>query len=416
MSRAVVVVNCSQVVTLRGPARARVGAEMSELGITPKGALLAVDGLIRAVRPWVEIRSLVPSDALHVDAGGRIVLPGFVDAHTHLIFAGNRVEEFELRSSGTSYQEIAASGGGILSTVRKTREASIDELVTAGRKHLDWMVRAGTTTVEAKSGYGLTIKDELKILLAQKRLNDEGPVEIVSTALAAHAVPEFGGDAVSYVREVAIPVLRRAKEEGLAEFADAFVEKGYFDEVALQPYFEEAQRLGLGLRLHVDQLSEFGGASLAARWSAATADHLEQTGVEGIEALGQSGVIPVLLAGSVFGLGKTKYPDARLMIDAGLPVVLATDFNPGSSPVSSMGMVMSLACRYMNLSPAEALTASTVNAAYSLNRGDRGSLEPGKRADFVIHEAEDYREIPYWVGRETAWRVFVKGVEVLTGP
>jgi imidazolonepropionase len=417
MPRALAVLGCSQIATLAGPDRPRVGPEMNELGLVPNGALLALDGTIRAVGSREEIEPQIPDDATVVDAGGRLLLPGFVDAHTHLAFAGNRAVEFEMRCQGRSYEQIAQAGGGILSTVRATREASLEELAAAARKRLGWMLAGGTTTIEAKSGYGLTSEDELRLLLLYRRLKEEGPAEIVPTLLAPHAVPpEYSGRAKDYMREVAVPLLRAAWEEGLAEFADAFVEEGYFDEEALAPYFEEAKSRGIPLRLHVDQLRESGGAALAARWGARTADHLEQTAEAGFEAMREAGVQPILLPGSVLGLGKTKYPDARKMIERGLAVVLATDFNPGSSPVASMPLILSLACTHMRMTPAEAICAVTANAAWSLNRGhDRGSLEPGKRADFALHEAEDYREIPYWIGRGTAWKVFVSGKELSLG-
>jgi imidazolonepropionase len=392
-----------------------MGAELRELAIIENGALLASDGVIEAIGRSEEIEPLIASDATLIDAHGRILLPGFVDAHTHLVFGGNRADEFEARAAGKSYEDIAEAGGGILSTVQKTRKATLEQLVEIGKKHLQWMVHSGTTTIEAKSGYGLSIEEEIKILLAYRRLNSDGPVEIVATLLAPHAIPpEYKGSPTGYVQEVAIPLLKRAKDESLADFADAFVEAGYFNESTLEPYFREAARLGFPLRLHVDQLQNSGGAQLAAKLGAKTADHLEQSGELGVRALERSGVQPVLLPASVFGLGKTKYPDARLMIDCGLPVVLATDFNPGSSPCPSMPMVMSLACSQMKMTAAEALTACTVNAAYSLNRGhDRGSLDLGKRADFVIHDAEDFREIPYWLGRQTAWKVFIQGRVIL---
>lgn len=414
MPRAIAVLNCGQVVTLQGLDGPRTGAGMGQVGVIPEGAILAIDGLIRAVGRRGEVEAQIPDDATVIDAEGRALLPGFVDAHTHLIFGGNRADEFAMRAAGASYEEIAAAGGGILSTVRQTRSATSDFLLEISRKHLRWMMAAGTTTVEAKSGYGLSLEDELRILRLYRQLSDEGPVEIVPTLLAPHAVaPGYEGRAADYVSEVAIPALRQAAAEGLIEFADAFVEEGYFSEAVLRPYFEEARRLGIPLRLHVDQLREAGGAALAARWGAKTADHLEQTEAAGIAALGGAGTFPVLLPGSVFGLGKTKYPDARGMIEAGLPVVLATDFNPGSSPVASMPMALSLACTQMGMSPEEAIVAATINAAYSLNRGhDRGSLEPGKRADFVLHDVADYREIPYWIGRATAKRVFIQGSEI----
>lgn len=414
MPRALAILNCSQVVTLAGPPRPRVGPEMCELGIVENGAVLAIGGLIRAVGTRDAVEPQIPDDAAVVDAGGRALLPGFVDAHTHLVFAGNRVREFELRSAGATYEEIAAHGGGIVSTVRQTRNAPVTQLIEAGRRHMRWMLASGTTTVEAKSGYGLTVSDEEKLLQAATDLGFDGPAEVVTTVLAAHAVPtEFAGRPAEYIERVAIPTLQRAHETGLAEFADAFVEESYFDEEMLRPYFEEATRLGLPLRLHVDQLKNSGGAQLAARWRAKTADHLEHTDEAGMDALCEAGTMPVLLPGSVYGLGKSKYPQARTMIEKGLPVVLATDFNPGSSPVASMPLVLSLACTQMRISPAEAIVAATINAAYSLDRGhDRGSIEPGKRADLVLHEVEDFREIPYWVGRNTVSRVWVNGDEV----
>lgn len=387
---------------------------MGKVGVIPEGAILAIDGVIRAVGRRGEVEPQIPDDAAVIDAEGRVLMPGFVDPHIHLIFGGNRADEFAMRAAGASYEEITAAGGGILSTVRRTREATSEALLETGRKHLRWMLAGGTTTVEAKSGYGLSVEDELRILGLYRTLNHEGPVEIVPTLLAPHAVaPGYEGRPADFVAEVAIPALRAAVENGLIEFADAFVEEGYFSAEVLTPYFEEAKRLGIPLRLHVDQLREAGGAALAGRWGAKTADHLEQTGAAGIAALGGAGTFPVLLPGSVFGLGKTKYPDARGMIEAGLPVVLATDFNPGSSPVASMPMVLSLACTQMGMSPEEAIVASTINAAHSLNRGhDRGSLKVGKRADMVLHDVADYREIPYWIGRPTASRIFIQGQEV----
>ena len=384
---------------------------MRELGVIEKGALLAIDGLIRAVGSREEVESQIPDDVTIVDAKGRIVLPGFVDAHTHLVFAGSRAEEFAMRAQGKTYEEIAQAGGGILSTMRKTREATKAMLIEESRRHLQWMIAGGTTTAEVKSGYGLTIDDEMKMLEVVASLSEVGPIDLIPTALGAHAMPpEYASRPSIYIDKVAIPFLKIARERGNAEFADAFVEEGYFDEESLRPYFEAAQQLGLPLRLHVDQLRDGNGAVLAARWGAKTADHLEHSSAAGIEAMKATGVTPVLLPGSVYGLGKSKYPGARLMIEKGLPVVIATDFNPGSSPTPSMSMILSLACTQMKMTPAEAITAATINAAYSLNRGhDRGSLEEGKRADFVLHDAEDWREVPYWFGRHTASKVFVQG-------
>lgn len=393
--------NCGQLVTMAGPSRPRVGPEMRELGIVADGAFLVEDGVVA----WVGPDSEAPSGNQEIDAGGRLVTPGFVDAHTHVIFGGNRANEFELRSQGATYQEIKKAGGGILSSVRATREASFDQLLASAMARLQWMLASGTTTVEVKSGYGLDFESEKKMLQVATKL---GPQRIVKTYLGAHAVPQESGSKEEYLESV-IATLREI--EPLAEFCDIFVESGYFEP-------EDARRLfastRLKPRLHVDQFTNNGGAKLAAELGAKTADHLEQTDADGITALRHRGVIPVLVPGSVYCLGLTKYPDARLMIDEGLPVVLATDFNPGSSPTPSLPFIMSLACTQMKMTPAEALTACTINAAHALDRGELvGSIEPGKRADFLIHDVSDYREIAYWAGRSSVSRAFIDGVNVL---
>jgi len=344
-----------------------------------------------------------------VDARGRVVMPGFVDAHTHLVFAGNRLDDFERRARGETYQQIAKAGGGIWSTVEKTRAASERDLLAQVKKHANWFVRCGTTTAEAKSGYGLTVNDELKILRVLRQLKEEVPLEIVPTFLGAHAVPrELSPD--EYLDIVVGEMLPRVTAEKLAEFCDVFCERGYFEVDRSRKILSAAEKHGLSLRGHVDQLTNSGGAKLMAEMGATTADHLEQTDEQGIVALKKANVQPVLLPGSVYALGSSRYPRAREMIEAGLAIVLATDFNPGSSPTPSMPMVLSLACTQMKMSPAEAITASTVNAAYSLNRGDSiGSLEPGKVANFAIFDCEDYRELAYWFGMSQAYSVYVKG-------
>ncbi|HEU4510158.1 MAG TPA: imidazolonepropionase [Pyrinomonadaceae bacterium] len=403
--------NCSQVVTLAGPARPRIGAEMRELGIVDRGALLVRDGLISEVGTTDQIKTRIDADTEVVDAGGRVVLPGFVDAHTHPVFAGTRVDEFEERSAGATYQEIAARGGGIQSTVNRTRAASVDELVARGRKYADWFLRGGTTTVEAKSGYGLSLEDELKILRAIKQLDAETPLRYVPTFLGAHSVPpEYRSRRDAYVALIVDEMLPQVAREKLAEYCDVFCEEKVFSTDEAWKILSAARCHGLGLRMHADQLSLSGGAKLAAELGTITADHLEHTDAEGIAALRDAGVQPVLLPGSVYALGSSRYPAAREMIEAGLAVVLATDFNPGSSPTPSMTMILSLAATHMKMTPAEAVCAVTVNAAYSLNRGDRiGSLEPGKIADFVIHDCEDYRELAYFFGIEHASSVYVGG-------
>ena len=410
-SRSLAVVNCSQVVTLAGPARPRIGAEMRELGVVTRGALFVRDGLIERVGTTDEIKTRINADTEVIDAGGRVVLPGFVDAHTHPVFAGTRVDEFEERSAGATYQEIAARGGGIQSTVNRTRAASVDELVAAGRKYAQWFLRGGTTTVEAKSGYGLSLEDELKLLRAIKQLDAETPLRYVPTFLGAHSVPpEYKSRRDDYVSLLVDQMLPQVAREKLAEYCDVFCEEKVFSTDESWKILSAARCHGLGLRMHADQLSLSGGAKLAAELGTVTADHLEHTDAAGIKALRDAGVQPVLLPGSVYALGSSRYPAARAMIDAGLAVVLATDFNPGSSPTPSMTMILSLAATHMKMRPAEGICAVTINAAYSLNRGEQlGSLEPGKIADFVIHECEDYRELSYFFGIEHASSVYVGG-------
>jgi imidazolonepropionase len=338
-------------------------------------------------------------------------MPGFVDAHTHPVFAITRVAEFEERAEGASYQEIAARGGGIQSTVNASRAATLDELVTVGKRYANWFLRTGTTTVEAKSGYGLTLADELKILRAIKQLDEESPLRYVPTFLGAHSIPpEFKSRREDYVRLLIDEMLPAVEEEKLAEFCDVFCEDKVFTVEESRRIFLAARSHGLGLRVHADQLSLSGGANLAAELGTVTADHLEHTDAAGIAALKSMNVQPVLLPGSVYALGSNHYPAARDMIDAGLAVVLATDFNPGSSPTPSMPMILSIAATQMKMTPAEGITAATINAAYSLNRGGEiGSLETGKIADFVIHDVEDYREVPYFFGIEPALRVYTAG-------
>jgi len=414
-SKTLAVVNCSQLVTLAGPKRPRSGAEMRELSIIEGGALLVRGGRVERAGERHEVERAAGPDCEVLDAGGRLVTPGFVDAHAHPVFAGDRADEFERRAAGATYQEIAAAGGGIRSTVRRTRAAGEGELFEAARRRGRWFLRTGTTTVEAKSGYGLSVEDELKMLRVVRRLNEEGGgARYVPTFLGAHEVPdEYRGRRPEYVELVAGEMLPRVAAEGLAEFCDVFCEERVFGVEESRRVLAAARSNGLGLRVHADQLSLSGGALLAAELGAATADHLEHTDAAGIRALAAAGVQPVLLPGSVYALGSRRYPAAREMIEAGLAVVLATDFNPGSSPTPSMTMVMSLAATQMRMTPAEALVAATVNAAHSLGRGSElGTLEPGASADFVLHDCADYRELAYFFGVEHPHATYVGGREV----
>jgi imidazolonepropionase len=383
------VVNSSQLVTVTGP-------------VIPNGAMLVRDGRIAAIGSRAEIEPRITNEQI-VDARGRAVLPGFVDAHTHPVFAGNRADEYELRVQGVTYAEIAAKGGGIRSTVRRTREASEDHLLDSARRYRKWFLRGGTTTVEGKSGYGLSLEAELKLLRVLRTMS------YVPTFLGAHEVPdEYRGRIDEYVELVIHEMLPAVA--GIAEYCDVFCEPNVFPAPAARRVLEAAKSRGLRLRVHADQFTADYGSIVAAETGAATADHLEATTDAGLRALHAAAVQPVLLPGAVYALGLTKYPAARRMIELGMRVVLATDFNPGSSPTASMPMILSLACTQMKMTPAEAIAAATIHPAESLGRaGEIGSLEPGKRANFVVHDCDDYREIPYFFGRETAKEVYIGG-------
>jgi imidazolonepropionase len=411
-SKTLAVINCSQVVTLAGPARPRVGPELRELAIVANGAMFVRDGRIERVGNTDEIEPLIEADTTVVDALRQILMPGFVDAHTHPVFSGTRVEEFEERAKGATYQEIAARGGGIQYTVNATRAVYEEILAYEAWRYSEWFLRSGTTTIEAKSGYGLSLEDELKILRVIKRLDKDTQLRYVPTFLGAHSVPpEYRSRRDQYVSLIIDEMLPAIAQEKLAEYCDVFCEDKVFTTDEAWKILSAARCHGLGLRIHADQLSLSGGAQLAAELGTSTADHLEHTDAAGIAALKRANVQPVLLPGSVYALGSSRYPAAREMIDAGLAVVLATDFNPGSSPTPSIPMILSLAATHMKMTPAEAITATTINAAYSLNRGHEiGSLEPGKIADCVVYACQDYRELAYFFGIEHASQVYCAGI------
>jgi imidazolonepropionase len=348
------------------------------------------------------------SDTL--EAGGRVALPGFVDSPTHLIFAGDRIDEFEMRLQGRNYQEISASGGGILATVRRVRSASRDELKVLARPRLAQLLRFGVTTVEVKSGYGLTLADELKCLEAIAELNTEGPLELVPTFLGAHAVPpEFQSDRAGYVSLLCTEMLPDVAHRKLALFCDVFCEHGAFTPAESERILERARDLGLRLKLHADELSDLGGAELASRLGATSADHLLRVSEAGMEALAAAGTVATLLPGTALFLG-LDYAPARRLIQHGAAVALASDCNPGTSPTENLPLVGSLACTQMKMLPAEVLNALTLNAAAALGISDRvGSLEVGKYADLVLVDATDYRRIFYEYGVNHVWRVYKRG-------
>lgn len=411
--RSLAIIGCSQLVTLHGPSRPRKRAEMRDLGIIQDAALLVKNGRIVSAGKYADLKGEIEPTTELVDAAGGVLLPGFVDAHTHLVFAGNRTDEFEKRIEGATYQQIAAAGGGIRATVHRTKQASEEALFAAALRHVRWFLANGTTTVEAKSGYGLETESELKILRVMRQLCRQGPLEIVPTFLGAHEIPKEHARE-QYIELIIHEMLPRVAAERLAEYCDVFCEPQTFPVADARRVLMTARALGLGLRLHADQFTASGAAKLAAELGAATADHLEHTDLQSMDTLAACGVQPVLLPGSVFSLGQMRYPDARAMIERGLAVVLATDFNPGSSPTASMPMILSLACSQMRMTPAEAITAATINPAYSLGRGaEIGSLETGKRADFVLYECADYREIPYHFGVNLITGVWVRGVRYI---
>lgn len=379
------------------------------------GAVLVREGRIAAVgtRAQVETRKEAKR-AEKLDVGGRVVLPGFVDSHTHLIHAASRAEEYELKIQGASYEEIALKGGGILNSVKKLRAANAEALKGRARAALEEFASYGTTTVEAKSGYGLDVASELKILSLQRELKSEQPVEIVSTFLGAHVLPaEFRRKVDGAERYIALlleQMLPEVVNEGLAEFCDVFCDRGAFTRAEARRILSEAKEHGLAPRIHAEQLSRTGATQLGVELEAASCDHLEQVNASDIQALAKSRTVATLLPGCDFYLGWKNYAPARKLIEAGAIVALATDYNPGTSPTASMPMVLSLACTQLRMTPAEAITAATINTAYALKREKSiGSLEKGKQADLAVFEVEDYREIPYYFGMQRCWMTMKSG-------
>jgi imidazolonepropionase len=414
LANSLLITGASQLLTLRGRAPRR-GKALCNLGIIKDGAVLLRDGVIAAVGTRAQVEALPEAyGAEKLDLGGRVALPGFVDSHTHLIHAASRAEEHEQRIGGASYEEIARKGGGILSSVKKLRAASPGALKQRAIAALKQFAAHGTTTLEAKSGYGLDLESELKTLRLQRELKSEQPLEIVSTVLSAHVVPpEFRGKARGadeYVELLAHRVIPEVAREGLAEFCDVFCDRGAFTVKQARRVLTAGRACGLEPRVHAEQLAHTGATRLGVELHAASCDHLEKINSADIRALAKSETVATLLPGCCFHLGLTLYAPARELISAGAIVALATDYNPGTSPTLSMPMILSLACTQMRMTPAEAISAATVNAAFALRRDKKiGSLEVGKHADIAVFDLDDYREIPYYFGVNTCWLTMKRG-------
>jgi imidazolonepropionase len=408
-----IVTDISELVTLRGDGKPRTGKSLGDIGIIKDGALAARQGRIVAVGARDEVlRTVSPAaDCLHVSAGRRVLMPGFVDCHTHLVFAQYRLDEYEWRVAGTPYAEIAARGGGIAKSVSHLRAMGEAELLAVSEARLRSAIEHGTTTIEIKSGYGLDLENEMKQLRVVRSLAERFPVSIVPTFLGAHAIPpEYREKREDYVRLLTDVMIPAVVGEKLAEFNDVFCETGAFSREETERILRFGQRAGLKARIHAEELTDTGGAVLATEIGAASADHLKKIGPEGINAMAKAGVFGVLLPGTSFGLPSLDFAPARAMLDAGMRLAIATDFNPGSSTCESMPMMISIACSHMRLSPAEAISMATYNPAFVLGRErEVGSLESGKRADFVVLNAVDHREVANHFGVNPVAKVFVAG-------
>jgi imidazolonepropionase len=412
-------INIEQLLTLQamsakpGPRR---GTALKELVILKSGAVLCLGGKIVSVGttkdalrdPWLKRNR---RNVTEIDCAGKVVLPGFVDSHTHPVFVSPRLVDFEKRIEGASYEEIASAGGGIRSSLEGVRKAARSVLAVKVLAALEEMASHGTTTAEAKSGYGLTIESELKSLEAIKEAASRWPGTVVATLLGAHVVPkEFQGCSQKYVEIVCKEMVPRAAKRKLAQFVDVFCDKGAFSAEETQQIFAAAEKYGLSVRAHMGQLSETA-LSPFLRFNPASFDHMDHVNDDDILQLAKRDTVATLVPGANYFLGLKDYPNARRFIDAGVPIALATDYNPGTSPTISMPMAMSLACTHMKMSPAEALSASTINGAWALRVADRkGSIEPGKDADLAVFAVKDYREVPYWFGANHCAMTVLNGV------
>lgn len=401
--------DCRQLVTLGGDSP-RIGTGMQDLGIIENGAMAMKDGLVLAIGTSEEIMSGYAAPEV-MSAKGNVVLPGFVDSHTHPVFVHTREDEFAMRLAGRSYVEISQAGGGICSTIKSTRGADEDLLFELARKRIRKMIAQGTTTLEAKSGYGLDTASELKQLRVIDQLTRELPITIVPTFMGAHEYPEeYREDHSGYIDLLCSEMLPAAADQGIAVFCDIFTEAHVYNIEESRRILTRAKELGFKLKMHADEIQPIGGAELAAEMGCVSADHLGAASDAGIEALKEAGVIPVLLPATLFSLRSKTYARGRDMIDRGLPVAIATDYNPGSCNCDSIPLTISLACLQMGLSPAESICAATLNAAHALDMAERvGSLEPGKQADFTIWEIPSPNFIPYHLGSSHILAVYARG-------
>lgn len=420
MSRADLIIhNAGQIVTCASGDKPKRDGEMLDVGIIKDGAVAIIDGNFVGVGSSTDILRDFVSDAM-VDVEGRVVCPGFVDPHTHIIYAGDRLNEFELKIKGAEYLEILASGGGIISTVRETREASVEYLVEHTTLRLNKMLKCGTTTVEMKTGYGLDTETELKMLAVIETLDKTHPIDIVPTFLAAHTVPpEFKDNAGGYVDLICgemLPLARKWYEQShfatnrTPFFADVFTEKNAFDLEQSRRVLDTAKSLGFKLKAHVDQFTNLGGSRASIESNAVSIDHLDAISFDEIAQLAASDTVGVVIPTENFNAGKTQFAPARKLIDAGCAVAISTDYNPGSAPCPSMPMAMAISCRYQKLLPSEAMNAATTNAAHAIGLGEtHGSIEVGKQADLLICDCGDYRQIAYEFGGNLVSKVFKAG-------
>ena len=423
--RALLLVNIGQLLTLRAPSAnrgPRRGAELGELGIIKDGAVLCVgERIVSACKtkdalrdPWIRKNR---NQIVEIDCAGQVVLPGFVDSHTHPVFVAPRLVDFEKRITGATYEQIAEAGGGIRSSLEGVRKAGMAVLVNQVVNALEEMAGQGTTTVEAKSGYGLTVEAEIKSLTAIKRASAKWPGTVVPTLLGAHVVPrEFQGKAQEYVELVCTQMIPRAARRKLAQFVDVFTDRGAFTAEDTEKIFEAAKNHGLGVRAHVCQLTETALQPLL-RFNVASFDHMDHVSEADIKRLAKLDTVATLVPGANYFLGLEKFPPARKLIGAGAAVALATDYNPGSSPTASMPFVLSLACTHLKMSPAEAIASATINGAWSLRLQERkGSIEPGKDADFAVFNVADYRETAYWVASNRCAFTVLRGAVATSRP